>query len=127
MARRRPNALLCRWPVTWGVVVGMASLTHRDRIVQALRLSSQPLDDDQLSERTQIRPRQAVNQACRALEHAGLLRRYLGPDRKIVNELVSTAPAPDTPSRAYEPAAAGGNSTSGHPAISRATDHSIPP
>ncbi len=61
--------------------------THRERITEALRLSRLPLDDDQLSERTGIRPRQAVNQACRALERDGFLRRYTGGSGKLVNEL----------------------------------------
>ena len=63
--------------------------THRDRILEALRRSSLPLDDDQLARRTSISPRQAVNQTCRALESAGVLRRYVGPDGKLVNELIS--------------------------------------
>jgi hypothetical protein len=50
------------------------------------------LDDDQLSERSGIRPRQAVNQICLALERAGALRRYQGDSGKIVNHL---APASD--------------------------------
>jgi hypothetical protein len=66
------------------------TLTHRDRVLQALRLSSQPLDDDELSSRTSITPRQAVNQVCHALEVIGVLRRVPGPDGKIVNVLVST-------------------------------------
>lgn len=107
------------------MLVGMASLTHRERIVQALRLSPRPLDDDQLSQRTQIRPRQAVNQACRALERAGVLRRYQGPDRKIVNELAS-APA-DTPSAPDASVAASGHGGSGRTILSRATDHAVPP
>ena len=72
--------------------------THRDRVLEALRLSSLPLDDDQLARRTGIRPRHAVNQVCRALEAAGILRRYVGPDGKIVNELVAAGAAESTAS-----------------------------
>jgi hypothetical protein len=106
------------------MLVGMASLTHRERIVHALRLSSQPLDDDQLSERTGIRPGQTVNQACRALERDGILRRYEGPDRKIVNQL-TTAPADPLP--AGEPIADGGDVGSEQLLLSRAGGHAVPP
>jgi DNA-binding GntR family transcriptional regulator len=64
----------------------MPTDSHRDRIVAAIRISSQPLDDDQLAARTGISPRQRVNQVCRALERAGMVRRRPGPDGKIVNE-----------------------------------------
>src|ERR1700722_1824310 len=64
----------------------MSADSHRDLIVAAIRVSSQPLDDDQLAARTGISPRQTVNQACRALERAGMVRRRPGPDGKIVNE-----------------------------------------
>jgi hypothetical protein len=60
--------------------------SHRDRIIEAISISSRPLDDDQLADRTGISPRQRVNQICRELEHAGLVRRRPGPDGKIVNE-----------------------------------------
>jgi hypothetical protein len=69
----------------------MASGTHRDLIIETLRLSSRPLDDDQISERAGIRPRQTVNQICRALAREGTTRRYHGPDGKIVNELADGA------------------------------------
>jgi hypothetical protein len=106
------------------MLIGMASLTHRERIVQALRLSSRPLDDDQLSERTGIRPRQAVNQSCRALERDGVLRRYEGLDGKIVNRLM-TAP-PDPPATA-EPTADSGDAGSEQPILSRTGGHAVPP
>lgn len=38
------------------------------------------------SPRAAISPRQTVNQICRALERAGMVRRRPGPDGKIVNE-----------------------------------------
>ena len=64
----------------------MPADSHRERVMAAIRVSSQPLDDDQLAARTGISPRQAVNQICRALERAGMVRRRPGPDGKIVNE-----------------------------------------
>jgi hypothetical protein len=60
--------------------------SNRDRISDAIRLSSRPLDDDQLADRTGISPRQRFNQICRELERAGMVRRRSGPDGKIVNE-----------------------------------------
>jgi hypothetical protein len=60
--------------------------SHRDRISEAIRLSSRLLDDDQLADRTGILPRQRVNQICRELERTGMVRRRSGPDGKIVNE-----------------------------------------
>jgi hypothetical protein len=60
--------------------------SHRDRISEAIRLSSRLLDDDQLADRTGILPRQRVNQICRELERAGMVRRRSGLDGKIVNE-----------------------------------------
>jgi hypothetical protein len=76
------------------MLVAMSTPTHRDRVLRTLRVIGQPLDDDQLSMQASISPRQAVNQVCRRLEREGLLRRYVGNDGKIVNELV----APDTDS-----------------------------
>lgn len=64
----------------------MPSDSHRDRVIEAIRVSSRPLDDDQLAARSGISPRQTVNQVCRALERAGMVRRRPGPDGKIVNE-----------------------------------------
>jgi len=43
-------------------------------------------DDDQLADRAGISSRQGVNQICRELERAGLVRRRPGADGKIVNE-----------------------------------------
>ena len=64
----------------------MPADSHRERVVAAIRISSQPLDDDQVAARAGISPRQTVNQICRALERAGMVRRRPGPDGKIVNE-----------------------------------------
>jgi hypothetical protein len=65
---------------------GMPADSHRERVVAAIRISSRPLDDDQIAARTGISPRQTVNQICRALERAGMVVRRPGPDNKIVNE-----------------------------------------
>jgi hypothetical protein len=65
---------------------GIPGDSHRDRVTEAIRVSSRPLDDDQLAARTGISPRQTVNQFCRALQRAGMARRRPGPDGKIVNE-----------------------------------------
>jgi len=65
---------------------GMSTGSHRDRVAATIRVSSRPLDDDQIAERTGVSPRQTVNQICRALERAGMVRRRPGPDGKIVNE-----------------------------------------
>jgi DprA winged helix domain len=64
----------------------MPADSHRERVVAAIRISSQPLDGDQVAARAGISPRQTVNQICRALERAGMVRRRPGPDGKIVNE-----------------------------------------
>lgn len=45
------------------------------------------LDDDELSARLGIRPRQSVNQAARLLESAGLIERRIGSRGKIVNRV----------------------------------------
>jgi hypothetical protein len=74
-------------------------MTNQDRVVAALRLSTSPLDDDQLSERAGVRPRQTVNQICRDLELRKVLRRYVGRDGKLVNELIDSSavgPGADT-------------------------------
>lgn len=62
-------------------------MTHADRIVELLGRKS-GLDDDEISEVLDIRPRQTVNQECRLLERKGLVRRERGPRGKIVNVLV---------------------------------------
>ena len=47
----------------------------RERVLEALRLATHPLDDDELSGRLGIRPRPTVNRATRKLEREGLIRR----------------------------------------------------
>jgi hypothetical protein len=65
--------------------------THRERVLSVLRLSDEPLDDDELAQRTGIRPRQAVNQVCRALKREGTLSRVPGQRGKIANILNESA------------------------------------
>lgn len=71
----------------------MSELTVGTRVLEELRRSRQPLDDDELTRRLGVSRRQTINQACRNLERAGRLRRYTGPDGKIVNELGRADPA----------------------------------
>lgn len=66
--------------------------SNRDAILRALRLSSSPLDDDELSVRTDITPRQQVNQICRRLQTERILDRINGPGGKIVNVLRAALP-----------------------------------
>jgi hypothetical protein len=68
-----------------------------------IRVSPRPLDDDQIAERAAISPRQRVNQICRALERAGIVRRRIGPDDKIVNEWLGDQD--QKPERTSRPAA----------------------
>jgi DNA-binding IclR family transcriptional regulator len=68
----------------------MPAGSHRERVIAAIRVSSRALDDDQIAARTGISPRQTVNQICRALERAGMVRRRAGPDGKVVNKWLGT-------------------------------------
>jgi hypothetical protein len=68
----------------------MSTDSHRERVTAAIRVTSRPLDDDQLAARTGISPRQSVNHICRELERAGMVRRRPGPDGNIVNECSGT-------------------------------------
>lgn len=102
----------------------MAATDNRGVVLATLRISSQPLDDDQLAARTGVQPRQQVNQICRALERAGLVRRYVGPDGKIVNQFVGTV---DTDHSATTSPAGGSEANAGQTLVHRAADHAIPP
>jgi len=85
----------------------MATLAAR--ILDAIRHA--PLDDDVLARRLGVGHRQAVNQTARRLETRGRLRRFTGPDGKIVNAL------PDSPAQqASEPTPP--------PAVRGGSDHS---
>jgi hypothetical protein len=60
------------------------------RIIKTLR--EQPdLDDDALSIRSGVKPRQQVNIICRQLEKRGVLKRFVGSVGKIVNRLTNQA------------------------------------
>lgn len=61
----------------------------RERVLEALRLATRPLNDDELSVRLDVHPRQAVDAVARKLERDGLLRRVSGPDGKLVNVLAN--------------------------------------
>lgn len=74
----------------------MLAGTDTDRILEALRRSPSPLNDDELAARTDIQPWQQVNRTCRDLERSGRIRRIVGPDQKIVNALVLPALAATT-------------------------------
>jgi len=57
------------------------------RLLRAISNSDRALDDDELSQRTGIKPRQTVNQILRRLEREGVVRRRTGPEGKLVTEL----------------------------------------
>lgn len=66
--------------------------SHADRILDFVgRFPGR--DDDEISASLSIRPRQAVNQTCRHLAAAGLLRRVRGPSGKLVNHTTGSARA----------------------------------
>jgi hypothetical protein len=103
----------------------MVGLTIATRVLEELRRSSLPLDDDDLADRLGVRPRQTINQVCRLLERSGQLRRYPGPEGKIVNAVRRSsasqcppgAPVTAMPSRDTDrPGAVGGVSHVGAPA-----------
>jgi hypothetical protein len=56
------------------------------RVLEKLRRCETALDDDELARQLGVSPRQTINQACRRLESAGRLRRYVGSEGKIVND-----------------------------------------
>ena len=65
-------------------IAGSKMSTHADRILEFVtRFPGR--DDDEISNLLAIRPRQTVNQICRALEAAGQVRRAQGPLGKIAN------------------------------------------
>src|SRR3712207_5812175 len=59
---------------------------NEQRIIEALRAQN-GLDDDELSSRSGVRPRQQVNQICRRLEARGVLTRER-LHGKIMNRLI---------------------------------------
>ncbi|MBL7500961.1 MarR family transcriptional regulator [Frankia sp. CNm7] len=77
--------------------------TLAERILEAIRHG--PLDDDVLTRRLGVSQRQQVNQVARQLAAQGSLRRFIGPDGKLVNALVDSQPPPAPPLRPQERAA----------------------
>ncbi|MEO3859935.1 hypothetical protein ABGB08_33955 [Acrocarpospora sp. B8E8] len=71
-----------------GYRLGVSS-TWAERIVEALRISSHPLNDDALARRLDASQRQTINQVCRQLAARGKITRLTGPDGKIVNMLIA--------------------------------------
>lgn len=67
--------------------------TNAEVLLRAIRTTAHPLDDDELSQRTSIRPRQTVNQTLRRLAQQGVVRRAPGPDGKIVTTLAEPSTA----------------------------------
>jgi hypothetical protein len=59
---------------------------NAERIIEALR-QYPDLDDDELSHRAGVFPRQQVNIVCRRLEQQGVVRRFTGVRGKIVSRL----------------------------------------
>ncbi len=70
------------------------TVTVADRVLELLRVSHAAYDDDELARRLDVEPRQAINQACRRLAAEGRLRRYPGPEGKIVNEFIDSPTIP---------------------------------
>ena len=66
-------------------------MTNPERILEALRASTSPLDDDERSRRTGVTQRQQVNQIRRRLASQGLLRRVEDPWGKVVNSIACSS------------------------------------
>lgn len=103
----------------------MIATPNRDRVIAALRHSTMPLDDDQLSERSGVRPRQTVNRLCRDLERDNVVRRYQGPNGKMVNELVGLSDTRTQADVMAEMSPARDFTDETH--IERAVEHARPP
>jgi hypothetical protein len=104
----------------------MRSPGHRDRIIELLRQAALPLDDDQLAKRAGITPRQTVNQICRSLERAGVLRRHTGAEGKIVNELTGEHD-PQAKEAKHTEAVSLAAAATDEAVVSVATGHAMPP
>ena len=72
--------------------LAMVGLTIAARVLDELRRARRPLDDDELARRLGVSPRQTINQVCRGLERSGRLRRHVGSEGKIVNDLGPAVP-----------------------------------
>ena len=86
---------------------------NRARIIKTLQ-ERPDLDDDALSIRSGVKPRQQVNIICRQLEKKGVLKRFVGSAGKIVNHLTD---------QAFDIAPAGRAHPVGAPAQSPAQEH----
>lgn len=69
--------------------------TIAERVLETLRASGRPWDDDELAQRLGVAQRQTVNQICRRLSAEGQIHRYLGDTGKLVNTLMK--PESDAP------------------------------
>ncbi|MBE8519458.1 hypothetical protein ILP97_18435 [Amycolatopsis sp. H6(2020)] len=61
--------------------------TIAERILETLRTSARPWDDDELAQRLGVAQRQTINQTCRRLASDGRIHRYIGQSGKLVNAL----------------------------------------
>jgi hypothetical protein len=102
------------------------SESHRALLLRVISTSDHPLNDDELSDRTGIRPRQTVNQVLRKLEHEGRVRRTPGPQGKLVTLLRNDDPATvDSFTAAAAPVPSGPRDAA-H-AVEQADGHALPP
>ena len=69
-----------------------ASGTIAERILDTLRVSGRPWDDDELAHRLGVAQRQTVNQICRRLASDGRINRYIGETGTLVNALPEPPP-----------------------------------
>ncbi len=77
------------------------TVAFADDVLRVLQRAGHPLDDDVLAARLRV-SRQQVNQTCRRLARQGVLRRVLGPDGKLINQLGSSD-EPETRSAVTSP------------------------
>jgi hypothetical protein len=121
-------AIVGRRDGTQGATLGgVTAVDHRGRILEELRRSSRPLDDDQLSVCTGIQPRQQVNQICRALEQAGVIRRYRGSGQKIVNALLALDSGDPPAAIGLDLATRSSEPVGSHATAVRSVGHDLPP
>lgn len=66
---------------------------NRERVLDVLRAADSALDDDEISARSGVEPRQTVNSIVHALVAEGVIERFTGPSGKLVNRLLAP---PDT-------------------------------
>jgi len=90
---RSPSARHSEAPALSPDVPTISSGGHAGRIIVTLR-QWPDLDDDELSLRSGVKPRQQVNILCRRLEQQGVLGRFIGSRGKIVNRLTDSKRTP---------------------------------